>query len=46
VAIMTALYQHLRTEAPATALARMQADQRRADRSARNWAGLVFYGNG
>jgi CHAT domain-containing protein len=46
VETMTALYHHLRTEAPATALARMQTDQRRADRSARNWAGLVFYGNG
>jgi hypothetical protein len=45
VEIMTALYQHLRTEAPATALARTQADQCRADQSARNWAGLVFYGN-
>lgn len=42
---MTALYQRLRFEAPATALARMQADQHRTGRSARNWAGLVFYGN-
>lgn len=45
VEVMTALYQRLRTESPATALAHMQADQRKADRSARNWAGLVYYGN-
>lgn len=46
VEIMTALYQRMRTESPATALAGMQADQRRAGRSAHDWAGLVFYGNG
>ena len=45
VEIMTALYRRLRTEPPATALAHMQADRRRTDPSARNWAGLVFYGN-
>lgn len=45
VEIMTSLYQHLRTEPPATALARMQAERHRTDPSARNWAGLVFYGN-
>lgn len=45
VEIMTALYQRLRTESPAAALARMQADRHKADQSARHWAGLVFYGN-
>ncbi|HEX3762313.1 MAG TPA: CHAT domain-containing protein, partial [Kofleriaceae bacterium] len=45
VEIMTALYRRLRTEPPATALAGMQAEHRRAGRSARHWAGLVFYGN-
>lgn len=46
VEIMTALYQRLRTETPATALAHMQTAQHKAGRCARNWAGLVFYGNG
>jgi CHAT domain-containing protein len=45
VEVMTDLYRRLRTELPATALAHMQADQRKASRSAHNWAGLVFYGN-
>jgi CHAT domain-containing protein len=45
VEIMTALYRRLRTEPPAIALARMQAEQWRTDPSARHWAGLVFYGN-
>lgn len=43
--IMTALYRRLRTEPPATALARMQAERYRTDPSPKHWAGLVFYGN-
>jgi CHAT domain-containing protein len=45
VEIMTALYQRLRVEPAATALAGMQAERSRTDPSARHWAGLVFYGN-
>jgi hypothetical protein len=43
--LMTALYRRLRTEPPATALARMQAERCGLGGSARSWAGLVFYGN-
>jgi CHAT domain-containing protein len=43
--VMVALYQRLRTEPPATALAGLQAERRRMDGSARHWAGLTFYGN-
>jgi hypothetical protein len=43
--IMTALYRRLRTEPPSVALAHMQAEQRKTAAPARNWAGLVFYGN-
>jgi CHAT domain-containing protein len=45
LAIMTALYRWLRTERPATALARMQAELAARYDTARHWAGLVFYGN-
>jgi CHAT domain len=44
VSIMRGFYERLRGEPPATALARVQADRRRTE-PARNWAGLVFYGN-
>jgi hypothetical protein len=43
VAIMEALYRHLRTERPSVALSATQAEMR--DRPASQWAGLVFYGN-
>lgn len=43
VELMSALYEELRTRPPAQALAAMQV--RMADRPARQWAGLVFYGN-
>lgn len=43
VAIMEALYRHLRTERPSVALSRMQAELRGCPAS--QWAGLVFYGN-
>lgn len=43
VELMATLYEELRTQPPARALAAMQV--RMADRPARQWAGLVFYGN-
>ena len=43
VELMSTLYEELRTQPPARALAAMQA--RMANRPARQWAGLVFYGN-
>jgi CHAT domain-containing protein len=43
VAIMEALYRHLRTERPSVALARTQSEM--CHRPASQWAGLVFYGN-
>jgi CHAT domain-containing protein len=49
VEVMRMLYHELRSHRPATALARTQAalaSQPRAQRlPARQWAGLVFYGN-
>lgn len=44
VRIMRGLYERLRSEPPATALARMQAGLRTTEAS-HHWAGLVFYGN-
>jgi hypothetical protein len=43
VELMTALYQELRTQPPARALAAMQV--RMGQHPVRQWAGLVFYGN-
>lgn len=43
MAVMSALYQHLRSSPPSVALARTQAAL--GHLPARHWAGLVFYGN-
>lgn len=43
IEIMAKLYEEIRTQPPAHALAAMQV--RMAKRPARHWAGLVFYGN-